>query len=220
MKKLVLFVGLCAVISYHARSQEMVFDPALSGVLMFNNVMENNSMADIKEKQNMIQNLQTATVATVNFINEWQKKTYEGLLYISNNVKNVFQLYECYKVLQSIYESETAMLREARKNPLALAFATKIQAEMITRAIGYYGQIKALILKEGDKNLLMNAGERIRLMNEILMNLKVIDALAYSSYLRVRMVVQQGIIKSLNPFASIVNRDAQLVKDVLNKWKF
>jgi uncharacterized protein YqgQ len=206
--------------AFKTSSQVLVFDPALSTGLAINGVREDNSLAEIKQKQVLIQSLQSATVSTVNFINDWQKKTYEGLMYVSSSVKNVYQVYECGRVLSKIYENESNMITEAKKNPIALGFATKIQAEMITRAIGFYGQIQQLILKEGDKNLLMDAGERTKLMNELLQDLYVINALAYSSYLKVRLVVRQGLINSINPFANFVNRDAAIVKEVIGKWKF
>lgn len=219
MRKAVIAFAIM-ICCYKASAQEIVFDPSLSGGLAVNGAAENNSMNSIKEKQKAIQALQSSTVATVNFINDWQKKTYEGLMYVSSSVKNVYQIYECGKLLSKIYENESNMISLAQKNPVSLAFATKAQTEMITRAIGFYGQLQQLILKEGDKNLLMDAGERTKLMNELLRDLGVINAYAYSSYLRVRLVVTQGVINSINPFANIVNKDAQIVKDVLGKWKF
>jgi hypothetical protein len=218
MKKITFIISL-SFLSLQSSSQELTFDPALSTNLAINGAMENSSLKDIKEKQTTIQNLQTATVSTVNFINDWQKKTYEGLSYVSSSVRNVYQVYECGRILSKIYENESNMIQEAQKNPLALAFATKMQTEMITRAIGMYSQIQQLILKE-DQNLLMDAGDRTKLMNEILRSLSVINAYAYSSYLKVRLVVRQGIINTINPFSNMVNRDAKIVKDVIAKWKF
>lgn len=220
MNRQLVAVVLFAFSTYKAPAQQLVVDPALSAAIAINGKLEDKSLSDIKAKQTLIQNLQATTVASVNFINDWQRKTYEGLMYVSSSVKNVYQVFECYKVLSSIYENESNMIAEAQKNPIALGFALKVQQEMITRAIGFYGQLEQLILKEGDKNLLMDAGERTRLMNELLRDLSVINGFAYSSFLKVRLVVKQGVINSINPFAGIVNKDAQIVKDVLGKWKF
>ncbi len=219
-KRFFILLSLGALVHSRGVAQQLVIDPTLSTTLAINGEVERKSMTEIKERQAMIQNLQATTAATVDFINRWQQKTYEGLTRISDNVKNAYQLYECAQVMKSIYESESAMIREAQKNPLALAFAMQMQKEMVSRAMAYYNQIRTLILKEDDRNLLMNAGERTRLMREILLDLQVINGLAYSSYLKVRLVVQQGLIRSINPFASVVNRDAALVKDVLRTWKF
>ena len=149
-----------------------------------------------------------------------QQKTYNGLLYVSNTLKNVYQIAECYKVISEIYTNESGMLSIAGQNPLLLAFAAKFQSDMVTKAISYYGQIQTFILSAGDTRLLMDAGERAQLMNRVLDDLRVIDALSYSSYLKVRWVVHQGIIASINPFAGMSNNDSRIVKDVLHSWKF
>src|SRR3954447_16070641 len=147
MKAVTILFCLVLLTLLKASSQELVFDPVLSATLATNGAREDNSLKAIKEKQTMIQTLQAATVSTVNFINDWQKKTYEGLMYVSGSVKNVYQVYECARILSKVYECESKMIAEAKNNPLALAFATKMQTEMITRAIGLYGQIHEFILK-------------------------------------------------------------------------
>jgi hypothetical protein len=195
-------------------------DPVLEGVTISNGVMENQAYSNIKSNQKTITELQTATAATVSFINEWQKKTYNGLLYVSATVKNAYQVAACYKALQKIYEYESKMLAEAQSNPLALAFSMKYQELLVTKAIQYYGDIERLILKEGDEKLLMDAGERTKLLNRVLTNLNVLAGYSYSAYLKVHWAVINGIYNTLNPFASYVNKDKQIVKDVLKKMKF
>jgi hypothetical protein len=223
MKKLIgiqlMILSLIAV-TVSANAQVLAIDPVLEGSVIVTGGMENSSMSDIKNNQTAIEALQTATVATVNQINIWQQKTYNGLLYVSSTLKNVYQVYECYTVLSEIYTNESNMLSIAGQNPLSLAFVAQFQSDMVNRAIGYYGQIQTLILSEGDSKLLMDAGERAQLMNRVLDDLRVIDALAYSSYLKVRLVVHQGVIASLNPFAGMSNNDSRIVQQVLGGWKF
>lgn len=201
------------------QAQKVVIDPVLAAITGASAIVENNSYDKIKDKQRAIEALQTATVATTEFINNWQKKIYNGLLYVSSTVNNAWQIYEAGKLVAEIYDLEKRMLEEARKQPLALIFALKYQREMVIKAIEYYNQIQQLILKTGDEKLLMNAGERTLLLNQVLESLRVIQAYAVSSYYKVRYAVMNGIIKTLNPFGSFVNRDAQIVKDVLSRWK-
>src|SRR4051812_44053988 len=99
MKKGLILITLISLSFSDTSAQELVFDPGLSAGLAVNGSREDNSLAAIKEKQATIQNLQAATVATVNFINDWQKKTYQGLMYVSGSVKNVYQVYECTRML-------------------------------------------------------------------------------------------------------------------------
>ena len=209
-----------ALVSSFCFGQVVTTDPVLTAALIANGTLENSSMNDIKKKQTAIELLQATTASAVSFINSWQQKTYNGLLYVSSSVKSAYQVYECYKILQSIIDNESKMISTARKNPLALAFALKFQSDMITRATSSYAQISELIIKENDSKLLMDAGERMHLLNQVMSDLKVIEALAASSYFRVKWAVSQGIINTLNPFQGLINRDANIVKDIMGTWKF
>jgi hypothetical protein len=219
MKKLCMVV-CSALVSSFCIGQVVTTDPVLTAALIANGTLENSSMNDIKKKQTAIESLQATTASAVSFINSWQQKTYNGLLYVSSSVKSAYQVYECYKILQSIIDNESKMISTARKNPLALAFALKFQTDMITRATNSYAQISELIIKENDSKLLMDAGERMRLLNQVMLDLKVIEALAASSYFHVKWAVSQGIINTLNPFQGLINRDANIVKDIMGTWKF
>jgi len=219
-KHILLGVSLCWLLNLGAKAQTLTIDPVLTPTIILTGVAENNAMSDIKDNQNKIEALQTATAATVTFINDWQKKTYNGLLYVSSTLKNVYQVVECGLVLEKIYDYESKMLSEAGKNPIALAFASKLQVDMVTRAINSFTSIQTLILKEKDGNLLMDAGERMKLLNNVLMDLRVIESLAASSYFKVKWAVSQGIINSINPFGGITNKDAAITKDILSTWKF
>ena len=219
MKKLLLLYIFLSFISRNVQAQKLVIDPVMAGITTANAIIENNSYDKIKDNQNAIEKLQAATVVTPEYINKWQKKLYDGLLYVSSTVNNAYQVYDAARILGNIYDLERRMMQEARKEPLALIFAVKYQREMILHAIQYYNQIHELILKVGDEKLLMNAGERTLLLNQVLESLRVIESYAVSSYYKVRYAVMNGILKTLNPFGSFVNRDAQIVKDILGRWK-
>lgn len=221
MKKIISFVLLSLLTAHSSKLYSQLYtDPVLDGITVTNGVLENQAYSDMKSNQNKITELQTATAATVTFINEWQKKMYNGLLYVSSTVKNAYQIIECYQALQKIYDYESKMLSEAQQNPLALTFSLKYQELMVTKAIQYYNDIDQLILKEDDDKLLMDAGERTKLLNRALTDLEVLAGYSYSAYLKVHWAVINGIVNTLNPFASYVNRDKQIIDDVLKKMKF
>lgn len=209
----------CLIVSLNSNAQKLVIDPVLAAITGASAIVENNSYDKIKDNQNAIEKLQAATVVTTEFINKWHKKVYEGLLYVSSTVNNAYQVYDAARIVANIYDLERRLMEEARKEPLALIFAVKYQKEMVLRAIEYYNQIHQLILKTGDEKLLMNAGERTLLLNQVLESLRVIEAYAVSSYYKVRYAVMNGVIKTLNPFGNFVNRDALIVKDILNRMK-
>jgi hypothetical protein len=204
---------------YDVQAQILTTDPVLTGVTLSSSALENSSYIAIKTKQKAIEGLQASTLAFTNTINSIQHKLYDGLLYVSSTVKNAYQVYDCYTLLKSIYENESKMVKEAQQNPLALGFAVRFQKEMVVKAVEYYGQIQSFIMKENDEKLLMDAGERTMLLTTLLDDLRVIEAYAVSSYYKVHWTVQDGIIRTINPFGNFVNKDAQITKDILRNWK-
>jgi hypothetical protein len=217
---LIILSGACALGSTSLQAQSIVSDPALTGITIANGLIEQQANREIKERHTTIQALQTSTVAVVGFINEWHKKMYEGLIQVSGAVSDAWQVRECAIVLGEIYSLEREMIEAAQPNPLALGFAMRFQQEMVIKAIQYYREIHQLILKEDDARLLMDAGERSALINRVLTDLRSIKALAATSLYKVRWAVRNGIINTLNPFASFVNRDARIVQDILRDWRF
>jgi hypothetical protein len=211
------FFILCA---RGAAAQVLVSDPALAALTLGNGIMENKANDNIREKQRAIEALQVSTVSVVNFLNDWHRKMYNGLIQVGATVSDAYQVKECIEVLADIYQLEKDMIAEAQPNPLALGFAVRFQREMVVKAIQYYSEIHQFILKEGDAKLLMDAGERTNLLRQVLTDLRTIKAYAATSYYRVKWAVKNGIIQSLNPFAAFVNQDTRIVRDILRTWQY
>lgn len=194
-------------------------DPFLEGAIIAANASENANYNDIKNNQTAIQRAQEATILVVDQVNQIQNKIYKGLMQVSSVLKNTYQVKECLQALNDILSYESDMLSEAKQNPLALAFALKIQNEMVSKAVAYYANISAVVLKANTKDLLMDAGERSTLLYKIQLDLNTLRAMAAYSYYKVHLAVMQGIINSFSPFKGYVDIDGKIVKDLLANWK-
>lgn len=194
-------------------------DPFLEGAIIAANATENAKYNNIKDNQTAIQKAQEATILLVNQVNQIQNKIYKGLMQVSSVLKNAYQIKECLQALNDILSYESDMLSEAKQNPLALAFALKIQNEMANKASVYYANISTVVLKANTKDLLMDAGERSTLLYKIQLDLNTLRAMAAYSYYKVHLAVMQGIINSFNPFKGYVDIDRKIVKDLLANWK-
>lgn len=194
-------------------------DPFLDGAIIAANATENANYNNIKNNQTAIQRAQEATILVVDQVNQIQNKIYKGLMQVSSVLKNAYQIKECLQALNDILSYESDMLSEAKQNPLALAFALKIQNEMANKATAYFANISAVVLKANTKDLLMDAGERSMLLYKIQLDLNTLRAMAAYSYYKVHLAVMQGIINSFNPFKGYVDIDAKIVKDLLANWK-
>lgn len=218
MKSFFLIIGILSVASLMDASAQNI-DPFLEGAIIATNASENANYNNIKNNQTAIQRAQEATILVVDQVNQIQNKIYKGLMQVSSLLKNAYQVKECLQALNDILSYESDMLSEAKQNPLALAFALKIQNEMVAKAVAYYANISTVVLKANTKDLLMDAGERSTLLYKIQLDLNALRAMAAYSYYKVHLAVMQGIINSFNPFKGYVDIDGKIVKDLLANWK-
>ena len=215
LKLLLLFLAVIGFSKTYCQN----IDPFLEGAIIVSSATENANYNNIKDNQTAIQRAQEATIVVVDQVNQIQNKIYNGLMQVSSVLKNAYQIKECLQALNDILSYEGDMLAEAQKNPLALAFALRIQNEMVSKAVSYYADIETVILKANTKELLMTAGERETLLYKVQLDLNTLRALAAYSYYKVHLAVMQGIINSFNPFKGYVDIDGKIVKDLLNNWK-
>ncbi len=218
MKRFLIFFLILTGTSF-IKAVGQNIDPFLEGAIITANATENADYNNIKDNQTAIQKAQEATILVVDQVNQIQNKIYQGLMHVSSLLKNAYQIKECLQALNDILSYESDMLAEAQQNPLALAFALKIQNEMANKAIAYYANISAVVLKANTKDLLMDAGERSTLLYKIQLDLNTLRAMAAYSYYKVHLAVMQGIINSFNPFKGYVDIDGKIVKDLLANWK-
>jgi hypothetical protein len=214
-----IFIFFISVAKTHAQISPVVIDPVLDAATIAGFVLENDNYTKIKDNQNAIEVMQATVVATTASINDWQKKIFNGLTTVKQNVQNAWQIYECYTLLKQLYSNESKMISEGSSDPLAYALVTKAQTELVDKGVTYYGQISTLLVQESS-DMIMDAGERISLMNKILADIRTLDSIAYECYLKVHFTVVNGLWKGLLGTSRIVNQDAQLMNSVLKTWNF
>lgn len=213
-----LFIALM-VVGMNLNAQSLNIDPGLTTAIGISSGIETSGLNDMKTNQNFIISAQTATTGLVNQINGYQQATYNGLVYVSTAVKNAYQIVRCYTVLQSIYNYQSKMLSECGQDPLAIILAYKAEEEMVTKAISLYTQIATLILREDADNL-MDSGDRSRLLYNVLTDLQVVEGFSAAAYYKVHWAVIEGVLNTLNPFNHYINNDANIVKNIMNTWKY
>src|SRR5690606_20816896 len=219
--KIIFHTLILFCLSFHSvYSQTLTIDVAHAAAVTAASASERNSYNDMKSKQDLINRVTTSTVATTQYIHEWHNKMYNGLKTVSRNVHNGYQVYRAGEKLVNILDMQKEILELGKQNPLALAWAVEIQKKTVTKATEMYAQIQSVILKMNDDNVLMDAGERITLLNNVLRDLTVIEGLLYYARRKVKWVIHQGIINAINPFAQYVNQDKALVREILGKINF
>lgn len=219
MKYPVLFLAVGMLCAGHASAQVLTVDPAMAAAVATSNAIENSNMQKMRDKQSAIETLQASTAATVNFITQWQTKLYNGLTQVSGTLKNAWQVVDCGKSLVAIVNNYSKMINLASADPVLFAIIVDLQPDLVQRATLAYSNISSLVLAE-KKDLLMDAGERMTILREVQTQLKIIEAMTTSGVFKLEWIKKQGIINALNPFSLYVQRDANIVQDILRQWKF
>lgn len=118
---------------------------------------------------------------------------------------------EASPLVSEIIRQQGIIYNQARDNPLLLAIALQTEIDLANRAKMLINYITALALSIGDINQ-MKASDRKILFSHALTELRLIEGACKG--LAVCMQ-QANFRKSLNPFKDFVDRDKQLVDDII-----
>ena len=180
---------------------------------------QNSRLDEMKDHQTKIQQYQALAVTQLGFINQWQKKMYDGLTTVAAVVRDSKNVLEATTIVNDIIKYQLDAANYAKGNPLLIIFAQKTEAEFKGKALNLVLYISTTALK-GGKDMMMDAGQRAELINFIVTELRVIRGLAYTASRQMYWAKMDGIFRSLNPFAGYVNQDKQIADDILRNYKF
>lgn len=221
MRKVSTILSIAVLVSVGGKSfaQQLTIDPIMTGTMIVGGVEQNNRLNTMKDHQTMIERYQSLAVTQLGFINQWQKKMYDGLSQVSSAVRDSKNILEATDIVNDIIKYQLETAKYAKGDPLLLIFAQKTEADFKAKALDMVLYISTVALK-GGKDMLMDAGQRAELINHIVTDLRVIRGLAYTASRQMYWAKMDGIFRSLNPFAGYVNQDQQIANDILRNYKF
>jgi hypothetical protein len=219
MKKILSVIGLTFLVVNQAIAQRLVLDPALLAATIAGDVAQNNRLDEMKENQTAIERAQKLAVTELVFINDWQKKMYEGLTEVAGVLKDLRQIKEAAVIVGDIVDYQKKVANYAKEAPHLVLFAEKSEGEFVQKASGLVLYISTVAL-QGGKDMLMDAGERAKLINHIVTELRLIRALAWSAQKQMYWAKMDKFWRLLNPWQSYVNQDKRIMADIMNSIKF
>jgi len=202
-----------------AYGQQLTVDPIMTATVAIGGSQQNSRLDEMKDHQTKIQQYQALAVTQLGFINQWQKKMYDGLTTVAAVVRDSKNVLEATSIVNDIIKYQLDAADYAKGNPLLIIFAQKTEAEFKGKALNLVLYISTTALK-GGKDMMMDAGQRAELINFIVTELRVIRGLAYTASRQMYWAKMDGIFRSLNPFAGYVNQDKQIADDILRNYKF
>lgn len=202
-----------------ARSQTLYVDPVTSGALYAYSSAINSQLDRTNNNLTLIQRGQLAVSGQLVIVNDLQDRIFRGLSEVSAILHSLTAIKEIADIGVDIVNDVQQTVSIARSNPVLLLFAEEGAREFKIRATSLALEVSGFALRGGGSNL-MDSGERSKLINHIVSELRVLRGVAYGMHRAMYWAKMQGIWRALNPWDSFINVDVQIAKDVIREAKF
>ncbi|WP_175632309.1 hypothetical protein [Pedobacter ghigonis] len=217
MKTICLFLLLMQLFAFSAPAQIYV-DPVTSGAVAAGSSMMDSQLKKSNNELTLIQRAQLSVTAQLGIANDLQRNIYRGLSEVSAVMRSLLSVKDIYEISQDIIQDANKAIVIAKNNPQLLLFAQSGAQEFKTRATRLATEVSDFVLR-GGKESLMDSGERIKLLNRIVLELSIIRGVSYGIYRSMYWAKQRGFFASINPYSGFINIDKRIADDILFKVK-
>jgi hypothetical protein len=209
---------LLLFIAGSAFGQTVYVDPAVSAASAAHSAVINSQLRATNERLTLIERGQLAITGNLTIVNSMQDKIYKGLSEVSSILTNLSNVQEIARMATAISGDLNEVMTLAGENPALLLFAERNATLFQQRATSLALEVSSFVLKGGENNL-MDAGERSKLINQILTEMVILRSHTYGMYRAMYFAQMKGFVKALNPFQGYINVDIQLAQDIARKSK-
>jgi hypothetical protein len=209
---------LLMIFSGSAFGQTVYVDPAVSAATAAHSAIIDSQLKATNERLTLIERGQLAVTGNLTVVNTMQDKIYKGLSEVSSILTNLSNVQEIARMATAISGDLNEVLELAGENPALLLFAERNATLFQQRATSLALEVSSFVLKGGENNL-MDAGERSKLINQILTEMVILRSHTYGMYRAMYFAQMKGFVKALNPFQGYINLDIQVAQDIARKTK-
>lgn len=216
MKKLIfylLFVG-----AFQAQSQTLIFDKNHFAIVNANGATRNFAEMGYHESLDIIKQNTDDIILNSSSLAMVQTMIVNSLTQVNEGFKDAIQVKMIAQTVLDISSVSAEAFQLASDNPILFLFTEEYTKQAKSRSINLVTEVSSLILKEGD-NLLMNYNVRDELLDNVQKELQVILALVLSARNSIYWAKTNGVIRSLNPYQSYINKDLALINEIIIKQK-
>ncbi len=146
-----------------------------------------------------------------------QRMIHGALTQVDQALKSGRMLKQITSVSSEIVSECNAILSSAKEAPYLLLFSEEVTWQMKDRGVKLVSEVSEFVLNEGN-GALMDFEKRDALLQKILLELRVMRALCYSVQRGMYWAKINGVFASINPFQSFINRDRQLVDQIIFQY--
>jgi len=216
MRKIFIYI-LFGLLSQHASAQIYV-DPTTAAATAAHAGVIKSGLSRTSDNLTLVQRAQLAVIGQLGIVNDLQSTIYRGLSEVSGVMRSLLSVKDIYEISQDIVIDVNKAINISSSEPLLLLFAESGAREFRSRSINLAAEVSTFVLKDGWE-VLMDSGERAKLLNRIVTELTILRGVAYGMYRTMYWARQRGILNSLNPYAGYINIDKRIADDIIRNAK-
>lgn len=209
---LLLFSALCHAQSYVTiiyDSKHLAIVGENAAVRSAAEATHGSYLGTIKDRLDDI-NLNVSSVVIV------QDMIHRALTEVDQALRTGLTVRQIGQISAEIIHECNLMVQTAKDAPHLLLFAEDVARQMKNRGVNLAAEVSEFVLREG-QNVLMDYEKRDALLRKIVLELRVMRALAYSMHRSMFWAKFNGIFRTLNPYQQFINRDKRMVDDIIYK---
>jgi hypothetical protein len=200
-------------------SQSVVFDPQHVMAVMANGAARSAAESSHNHYLNNINTNLDNINTNVGSVVLAQTIIYNALSDVNSALKNGMAVKNLSVEISDMVSYLNQCLAMAKSEPYLLLFASGIESEMTAKSIALLSDVSAYILNDGG-NVLADYNSRDQLLRKVTQQVQILNSLAYGAWRAMYWAKERGIIASLNPFQSYINKDRQFVANIIQKAKY
>ncbi|WP_268034904.1 hypothetical protein [Algoriphagus sp. PAP.12] len=216
MKNLLILFSCFAVIESYG--QTVIFDREHFSTVNANAAVRNASEIGYHQTLDIIRQNTDDIILNSSSLALVQTMIVNSLTQINEGFKDAIQVRMIAETVLDISSISAEAFQLAGDNPILFLFVEEYTAQAKSRSLNLATEVSSLILKEGD-NLLMNYNIRDELLDSVQKELQVILALVLTAKNSIYWAKTNGVIRSLNPYQTYINRDLGLINEIIIKHK-
>jgi len=201
-----------------AANAQIYIDPAVAAATAVHAGVMNNQLDNTNDKLTAIQRGQLAVTGQLTIVNDLQDKLYKGLSEVAGALRSLLAIKDIADISTDIIRDVEKAIGYASDNPALLLFAESGAREFKTRAANLAADVTTYVM-QGGTDMLMDAGERAKLLNNIRTELTILRGVAFGMQRSMFWAKQRGILASLNPYGGFINIDKQIATDIVRNSK-
>lgn len=213
----ILLYCILFLTSQQTWAQRVYLDPTVTAAMTLYSIQLDNAQEETIEEQSRLQQAQTWVAGKLAVANHIQDKIYRGLSEVSGTLTNGLQVQQIYAQLNRCTQYSQDIADLTATHPRFAVFGAQAIQKSYEQAIKI-GTEASQMLEGGELNL-ATAGDRYKLLKNVLDNVVMLKIWLLQTKLNIQRAARLGFWQSINPFQTYINTDLDIVENIMYQYQ-